>query len=147
MLAAADDETTGAAAEESCCGGDESEAEAEHENIPWQLWDMARPLEGSCKLQILKFDSPEAQNVFWHSSAHILGRCCFEVSASVRLVVALLIFCGFNACRSLSFRSPFLWQRLRKFMRALLNKVYLLFSEFCPPVLVFCASSIRDFRC
>ncbi|CDJ67465.1 threonyl-tRNA synthetase, putative [Eimeria necatrix] len=74
MLAAADDETTGAAAEESCCGGDESEAEAEHENIPWQLWDMARPLEGSCKLQILKFDSPEAQNVFWHSSAHILGQ-------------------------------------------------------------------------
>uniref|UniRef100_A0A1L8DI25 threonine--tRNA ligase n=1 Tax=Nyssomyia neivai TaxID=330878 RepID=A0A1L8DI25_9DIPT len=37
------------------------------------LWDLDRPLEGNCKLQLLKFDNPEAQAVFWHSSAHILG--------------------------------------------------------------------------
>lgn len=37
------------------------------------LWDLDRPLETSCKLQLLKFDDPEAQAVFWHSSAHILG--------------------------------------------------------------------------
>lgn len=37
------------------------------------LWDLDRPLEFSCKLQLLKFDDPEAQAVFWHSSAHILG--------------------------------------------------------------------------
>uniref|UniRef100_A0A182QRI4 threonine--tRNA ligase n=1 Tax=Anopheles farauti TaxID=69004 RepID=A0A182QRI4_9DIPT len=38
-----------------------------------ELWDLDRPLEGDCKLQLLKFDDPEAQAVFWHSSAHILG--------------------------------------------------------------------------
>ncbi|XP_055545392.1 threonine--tRNA ligase 1, cytoplasmic isoform X1 [Wyeomyia smithii] len=38
-----------------------------------ELWDLDRPLEGSCKLQLLKFDDPDAQAVFWHSSAHILG--------------------------------------------------------------------------
>ncbi|XP_038109362.1 threonine--tRNA ligase 1, cytoplasmic isoform X1 [Culex quinquefasciatus] len=38
-----------------------------------ELWDLDRPLEGNCKLQLLKFDDPEAQAVFWHSSAHILG--------------------------------------------------------------------------
>lgn len=37
------------------------------------LWDLDRPLEGDCKIQLLKFDDPEAQAVFWHSSAHILG--------------------------------------------------------------------------
>lgn len=38
-----------------------------------ELWDLDRPLESNCKLQLLKFDDPDAQAVFWHSSAHILG--------------------------------------------------------------------------
>ncbi|XP_049785743.1 threonine--tRNA ligase 1, cytoplasmic isoform X1 [Schistocerca cancellata] len=37
------------------------------------VWDLDRPLTNSCKLQLLKFDDEEAQQVFWHSSAHILG--------------------------------------------------------------------------
>lgn len=37
------------------------------------LWDLDRPLENDCKLELLKFDDPEAQGVFWHSSAHVLG--------------------------------------------------------------------------
>eukprot|EP00928_Gymnodinium_smaydae_P070435 TRINITY_DN54275_c0_g1_i1.p1 TRINITY_DN54275_c0_g1~~TRINITY_DN54275_c0_g1_i1.p1 ORF type:complete len:923 (-),score=267.81 TRINITY_DN54275_c0_g1_i1:283-2937(-) len=38
------------------------------------LWDLTRPLEGSCRLELLKFDSAQGQDVFWHSSAHILGQ-------------------------------------------------------------------------
>lgn len=38
-----------------------------------ELWDLDRPLEFNCKLELLKFDHPDAQQVFWHSSAHILG--------------------------------------------------------------------------
>lgn len=38
-----------------------------------ELWDLERPLEESCTLQLMKFDDPEAQAVFWHSSAHVLG--------------------------------------------------------------------------
>lgn len=45
-----------------------------------ELWDLDRPLEGNCKLQLLKFDDPEAQAVFWHSSAHILGEAMEKVS-------------------------------------------------------------------
>ncbi|XP_065166808.1 threonine--tRNA ligase 1, cytoplasmic isoform X2 [Atheta coriaria] len=37
------------------------------------LWDLDRPLEDSCKLELLKFDDSEAQAVFWHSSAHVMG--------------------------------------------------------------------------
>ncbi|XP_075714028.1 threonine--tRNA ligase 1, cytoplasmic-like isoform X1 [Rhinoderma darwinii] len=38
-----------------------------------ELWDLDRPLEGDCTLELLTFDSEEAQAVYWHSSAHILG--------------------------------------------------------------------------
>lgn len=38
-----------------------------------ELWDMDRPLEADCRLQLLKFDDPEGQQVFWHSTAHVLG--------------------------------------------------------------------------
>jgi threonyl-tRNA synthetase len=38
-----------------------------------QLWDLERPLEKSCKLELLPFEDEEGKKVFWHSSAHILG--------------------------------------------------------------------------
>ncbi|KAJ7653316.1 hypothetical protein DFH06DRAFT_1093659 [Mycena polygramma] len=38
-----------------------------------ELWDLERPLEGPCKLELLDFDHPEGKKVFWHSSAHVLG--------------------------------------------------------------------------
>lgn len=53
----------------------------------YELWDMTRPLDGDCKLKIIKFngnrdangDEDEAadklgESVFWHSSAHVLGQ-------------------------------------------------------------------------
>ncbi|KAI1471842.1 threonyl-tRNA synthetase [Daldinia caldariorum] len=41
-----------------------------------KLWDLERPLEQSCKLELLTFDDPKGKEVFWHSSAHILGEAC-----------------------------------------------------------------------
>ncbi|GAB1610218.1 threonine--tRNA ligase, cytoplasmic-like isoform X1 [Argonauta hians] len=38
-----------------------------------ELWDIERPLENDCTLKFLKFDDDEGKQVFWHSSAHILG--------------------------------------------------------------------------
>jgi threonyl-tRNA synthetase len=40
---------------------------------PEQLWDLERPLEKSCKLELLSFENELGKKVFWHSSAHILG--------------------------------------------------------------------------
>ncbi|KAF8180102.1 hypothetical protein BJ912DRAFT_882880 [Pholiota molesta] len=37
------------------------------------LWDLERPLEKPCKLELLDFEHPEGKKVFWHSSAHVLG--------------------------------------------------------------------------
>jgi threonyl-tRNA synthetase len=41
-----------------------------------ELWDTGRPLEGSCSLEFLDFDNDEGKQVFWHSSAHVLGEAC-----------------------------------------------------------------------
>ena len=37
------------------------------------LWDLDRPLEYGCRVSYLPFTSAEGRNVFWHSSAHVLG--------------------------------------------------------------------------
>uniref|UniRef100_A0A7N8X9P9 threonine--tRNA ligase n=1 Tax=Mastacembelus armatus TaxID=205130 RepID=A0A7N8X9P9_9TELE len=42
------------------------------------VWDLDRPLEDDCSLELLKFDDEEAQ-VYWHSSAHILGEAMEKV--------------------------------------------------------------------
>ncbi|KAJ8285349.1 hypothetical protein GJAV_G00025830 [Gymnothorax javanicus] len=44
-----------------------------------EVWDLDRPLEEDCSLQLLKFDDEEAQAVYWHSSAHILGEAMERV--------------------------------------------------------------------
>ncbi|CAI5760096.1 unnamed protein product [Candida verbasci] len=41
-----------------------------------QLWDLPRPLETDTTLEFLDFESKEGKQVFWHSSAHILGESC-----------------------------------------------------------------------
>ncbi|KAG7893885.1 hypothetical protein KL925_004892 [Ogataea polymorpha] len=41
-----------------------------------ELWDLERPFEADSKLEFFDFDSPEGKQVFWHSSAHILGEGC-----------------------------------------------------------------------
>ncbi|CAM1507241.1 Fc.00g068820.m01.CDS01 [Cosmosporella sp. VM-42] len=41
--------------------------------VDGELWDLTRPLEKSCKLELLDFEHTEGKKVFWHSSAHVLG--------------------------------------------------------------------------
>lgn len=38
-----------------------------------ELWDAYRPLEKESKVEFLTFKEKEGRDVFWHSSAHILG--------------------------------------------------------------------------
>ena len=35
---------------------------------------MTRPLEGDCIMELISFDQKEGKEVFWHSSAHLLGQ-------------------------------------------------------------------------
>ncbi|CDK25861.1 unnamed protein product [Kuraishia capsulata CBS 1993] len=44
--------------------------------VDGSLWDLERPFESDAKLEFLDFDHPEGKQVFWHSSAHVLGEAC-----------------------------------------------------------------------
>lgn len=52
---------------------DEDDSDDEDEDSKGVLWDLTRPLEGSCRLELLKFDDPRGRDTFWHSSSHMLG--------------------------------------------------------------------------
>jgi len=41
--------------------------------VDGELWDLERPFEKSCRLELLDFEHSEGKKVFWHSSAHVLG--------------------------------------------------------------------------
>jgi hypothetical protein len=51
------------------------------------LWDMARPLEFDCAIEMLTFESKEGEHTFWHSSAHILGQAMEKEFKDVKLCV------------------------------------------------------------
>ena len=52
-----------------------AEADDHHEDKKeeGELIDITRPLEGDCILELLTFDDAKGKEVFWHSSAHLLG--------------------------------------------------------------------------
>ena len=43
--------------------------------VDGELWDLDRPLTKDSKVSYLLFSDPEGRDVFWHSSAHVLGEC------------------------------------------------------------------------
>ena len=58
------------------------------------LWDLTRPLQGSCKIWLFKFDSAEGKDTFWHSSAHVLGEA-LENEFGVHLTIGPPLSTGF----------------------------------------------------
>lgn len=60
-----------------------------------KLWDLDRPFEGSCKLELLDFNDPTGKMVFWHSSAHVLGEACERrFGCSLCIGVSIGRLCG-----------------------------------------------------
>ena len=52
-------------------------AEAEEHAIEasdYENWDLTKPLEGDCTMELLSFDDKIGKEVFWHSSSHLLGQ-------------------------------------------------------------------------
>ena len=72
--------------EEAETNEEELEAGAVVKDAKWRLWDMSRPLEGSCDLELLGFEHPEGKMVFWHSSAHVLGQA-LEATIGAKITI------------------------------------------------------------
>jgi threonyl-tRNA synthetase len=62
------------------------EEEGEEGAAKSELWDITRPLEGDCAMELKKFEDKEGKMVFWHSSAHVLGEC-LECSYGAKLCI------------------------------------------------------------
>ena len=43
--------------------------------VDGEVWDLDRPLEKDSKVEYLTFKDQDGKDVFWHSSAHVLGEC------------------------------------------------------------------------
>lgn len=52
-------------------------------SVNGQLWDMNRPLEADCSIELLTFENPLAKEVFWRSSAHMLGAAIEQLYGNV----------------------------------------------------------------
>lgn len=48
-----------------------------------ELWDLNRPLEKDCQVDLLTFENPLAKEVLWHSSAHVLGSALENIYGSL----------------------------------------------------------------
>lgn len=73
--------------------GPEEEAK-EGEPIKFELYDLDRPLEGDCQLELLDFEDPLGKMVFWHSSAHVLGEA-LEIDYGCHLCIGPPLNSGF----------------------------------------------------
>lgn len=78
-----------------CVAADgEEDSDEEEEATKGQLWDLTRPLEGDCKLELIKFDDPSGRDVFWHSSSHVLG-ASLEATYGGHLTIGPAVLDGF----------------------------------------------------
>lgn len=59
------------------------------------LWDLTRPIDADAKIEILKFDSKEAKEVFWHSTNHVLAEAVSELFPNSKLTIGPSIEEGF----------------------------------------------------
>src|SRR5574339_461820 len=59
------------------------------------LWDLTRPLEEDAKLEILTTNSPEALEVYRHSTAHLLAAAVLELYPETKLGIGPPIKDGF----------------------------------------------------
>ena len=62
--------------------------------VDGEFWDMRRPLEGDCALQMFTFDDAEGKECYWHSSAHVLGEA-LELEYGADLTIGPAIEEGF----------------------------------------------------
>ena len=51
-----------------------------------ELWDHTRPLVKDCRVSLLYFQHPKGNEVFWHSSAHVIG-AAIEIILGVEITV------------------------------------------------------------
>ncbi|EGR28827.1 hypothetical protein IMG5_168630 [Ichthyophthirius multifiliis] len=66
-----------------------------HDHDKYELIDLNSYFEGDCKLELFTFEEKEGQQVFWHSTAHILGLSLEELYPNALLCTGPAVKDGF----------------------------------------------------
>jgi len=64
-------------------------------SINGEVWDATRPITNDAKLKLFKFDDAEGQDVFWHSSAHIMAEALEQLYPGIKLGIGPTVDNGF----------------------------------------------------
>ena len=63
--------------------------------VDGELWDINRKMPEKAELELLTFDSPEAQDIYRHSSAHLMAQAVKELYPDAKLAIGPAIEDGF----------------------------------------------------
>jgi len=63
--------------------------------IDGQDWDISRPIDRNASIKLFKWEDPEGQHAFWHSSAHLLAEALQELYPGVKFGIGPAIENGF----------------------------------------------------
>ncbi|MGM5484576.1 MAG: threonine--tRNA ligase [Nanobdellota archaeon] len=61
-----------------------------------ELHDLNIPIDEDSKVELLKFDSPEGKDVFWHSAAHLFAQALLRLYPEARIAIGPSIDEGFH---------------------------------------------------
>jgi threonyl-tRNA synthetase len=56
-------------------------------SVEGKVVDLSFPLSSDCSLKILTFEDPEGQEIFWHSSAHLMASAVMELFPDTKLAI------------------------------------------------------------
>ena len=60
-----------------------------------ELQDLNKQINKDCKLELLKFDSKEGKDIFWHSSTHLMAQAVTELFPEAKLTIGPVVENGF----------------------------------------------------
>jgi threonyl-tRNA synthetase len=80
--------------------------------INGQLQDLKTPVEQNSSVEIVTFDTPEGQSIYWHSTSHLLAHAVKQLYPQIKLAIGPAIEEGFYY--DFDFERPFTPEDLAK---------------------------------
>jgi len=80
--------------------------------INGELKDLSMPITENCEIELIKFSDPEGQQIFWHSTSHIMAMAVKALFPDVKLAIGPAIDQGFYY--DFDYPTPFTNENLTK---------------------------------
>src|SRR5690554_384278 len=64
-------------------------------SVNGETWDLTRPIENDAEVRLLKWEDPEGQHAYWHSSAHLMAEALQELYPGIKFGIGPAIEQGF----------------------------------------------------